>query len=344
MSTTPFSLAFGVGTQNRNGAWLEVFYALPLLNPAADLVQAIAPLLNYTGGNQAITFSTAQASQMAEALKTVDATQAALLTRLAESHRPLVATILAEDAALTSTPEAYLKLHLLSHRLVKPHGLSLAGIFPLLPNVAWTSQGAVDLGELAERQLEARLKGELLEVFSVDKFPKMTDYVVPAGVRIADAARVRLGAYVGEGTTIMHEGFVNFNGGTEGPGMIEGRVSAGVFVGKGSDLGGGCSTMGTLSGGGNIVIKVGEGCLIGANAGIGIPLGDRNTVESGLYVTAGTKVALLDENNQLVKVVKARDLAGQADLLFRRNSETGAVECKTHKSAIELNEALHAHN
>ncbi len=181
-------------------------------------------------------------------------------------------------------------------------------------------------------------------MFSVDKFPKMTDYVVPAGVRIADAARIRLGAYVGEGTTVMHEGFVNFNAGTEGPGMIEGRVSAGVFVGKGSDLGGGCSTMGTLSGGGNIVIKVGEGCLIGANAGIGIPLGDRNTVESGLYVTAGTKVKLLDENNQLVKVVKARDLAGQPDLLFRRNSETGAVECKTHKSAIELNEALHAHN
>jgi 2,3,4,5-tetrahydropyridine-2-carboxylate N-succinyltransferase len=344
MSTTPFSLAFGVGTQNRNGAWLEVFYAQPLLQPAGDLIQAIAPLLDYTGGNQAITFTTAQASQMAEALKTVDAAQSALLTRLAESHRPLVATILAEDVALTSTPEAYLKLHLLSHRLVKPHAVSLAGIFPLLPNVAWTSEGAIDLAELAQRQLEARLKGELLEVFSVDKFPKMTDYVVPAGVRIADSARVRLGAYIGEGTTIMHEGFVNFNAGTEGPGMIEGRVSAGVFVGKGSDLGGGCSTMGTLSGGGNIVIKVGEGCLIGANAGIGIPLGDRNTVESGLYVTAGTKVALLDESNQLVKVVKARELAGQTDLLFRRNSETGAVECKTHKSAIELNEALHAHN
>jgi 2,3,4,5-tetrahydropyridine-2-carboxylate N-succinyltransferase len=344
MSTTPFSLAFGVGTQNRNGAWLEVFYAQPLLQPAGDLIQAIAPLLDYTGGNQAITFTTAQASQMAEALKTVNAAQSALLTRLAESHRPLVATILAEDVALTSTPEAYLKLHLLSHRLVKPHAVSLAGIFPLLPNVAWTSEGAIDLAELAQRQLEARLKGELLEVFSVDKFPKMTDYVVPAGVRIADSARVRLGAYIGEGTTIMHEGFVNFNAGTEGPGMIEGRVSAGVFVGKGSDLGGGCSTMGTLSGGGNIVIKVGEGCLIGANAGIGIPLGDRNTVESGLYVTAGTKVALLDESNQLVKVVKARELAGQTDLLFRRNSETGAVECKTHKSAIELNEALHAHN
>ncbi|MBX8514774.1 2,3,4,5-tetrahydropyridine-2,6-dicarboxylate N-succinyltransferase [Pseudomonas cichorii] len=344
MSTTLFSLAFGVGTQNRQGAWLEVFYAQPLINPSAELVAAIAPVLGYTTGNQAIAFNTDQASKLADAVKSIDATQAALLTRLAESHKPLVATLLAEDAPLTSTPEAYLKLHLLSHRLAKPHGLNLAGIFPLLPNVAWTSQGAVDLAELAERQLEARLKGELLEVFSVDKFPKMTDYVVPSGVRIADSARVRLGAYVGEGTTVMHEGFVNFNGGTEGPGMIEGRVSAGVFVGKGSDLGGGCSTMGTLSGGGNIVIKVGEGCLIGANAGIGIPLGDRNTVEAGLYITAGTKVALLDENNELVKIVKARDLAGQTDLLFRRNSQTGAVECKTHKSAIELNEALHAHN
>ncbi|MGI3745384.1 2,3,4,5-tetrahydropyridine-2,6-dicarboxylate N-succinyltransferase [Pseudomonas sp. 15A4] len=344
MSTSLFSLAFGVGTQNRQGTWLEVFYALPLLNPSAEIVAAVAPILGYTGGNQAIAFNTDLSSRLANALKGIDDAQAALLTRLAESHNPLVATLLAEDAALTSTPEAYLKLHLLSHRLVKPHGLSLAGVFPLLPNVAWTSQGAIDLGELAERQLEARLKGQFLEVFSVDKFPKMTDYVVPAGVRIADTARVRLGAYIGEGTTVMHEGFVNFNGGTEGPGMIEGRVSAGVFVGKGSDLGGGCSTMGTLSGGGNMVIKVGEGCLIGANAGIGIPLGDRNTVEAGLYVTAGTKVALLDDKNELVKVVKARELAGQPDLLFRRNSQTGAVECKSHKSAIELNEALHAHN
>ncbi|WP_394559501.1 2,3,4,5-tetrahydropyridine-2,6-dicarboxylate N-succinyltransferase [Aquipseudomonas alcaligenes] len=344
MSQSLFSLAFGVGTQNRQGTWLEVFYAQPLVNPAAELVALVTEKVGYTGGNQAITITTNQASELATALKGVDAIQAALLTRLAESTKPLVVTLLAEDAALTSTPEAYLKLHLLSHRLAKPHGLNLTGIFPLLPNVAWTSQGAVDLGELAERQLEARLKGDLLEVFSVDKFPKMTDYVVPAGVRIADSARVRLGAYIGEGTTVMHEGFVNFNGGTAGPGMIEGRVSAGVFVGKGSDLGGGCSTMGTLSGGGNIVISVGEGCLIGANAGIGIPLGDHNTVESGLYVTAGTKVALLDDQNNLVKVVKARDLAGQADLLFRRNSQTGAVECKTNKTAIELNEALHAHN
>jgi 2,3,4,5-tetrahydropyridine-2,6-dicarboxylate N-succinyltransferase len=344
MTSTLFSLAFGVGSQNRQNNWLEVFYAQPLLNPAAELVEKAAQKLGYQGGNQSIAFTTTQAGELAEALKSIDSAQAALLTRLAESHKPLVATFLADDSVLASTPEAYLKLHLLSHRLVKPHGLNLTGIFPLLPNVAWTSQGAVDLAELAERQLEARLKGELLEVFSVDKFPKMTDYVVPTGVRIADSARIRLGAYIGEGTTVMHEGFVNFNAGTEGPGMIEGRVSAGVFVGKGSDLGGGCSTMGTLSGGGNIVISVGEGCLIGANAGIGIPLGDRNTVESGLYITAGTKVALLDGQNQLVKVVKARELAGQPDLLFRRNSQTGTVECKTHKSAVELNAALHTHN
>lgn len=344
MSNTLFSLAFGVGTQNRQSTWLEVFYAQPLLNPSAELVAKVTEKLGYSGGNQAIAITNQQAGELASALKHVDSVQAALLTRLAESAKPLVATLLAEDAALTSTPEAYLKLHLLSHRLAKPHGLNLTGIFPLLPNVAWTSQGAVDLAELPERQLEARLKGDLLEVFSVDKFPKMTDYVVPTGVRIADSARVRLGAYIGEGTTVMHEGFVNFNAGTAGPGMIEGRVSAGVFVGKGSDLGGGCSTMGTLSGGGNIVISVGEGCLIGANAGIGIPLGDRNIVEAGLYVTAGTKIALLDDQNNLVKVVKGRDLAGQPDLLLRRNSQSGAVECKTNKSAIELNEALHAHN
>lgn len=339
-----YSIAFGVGTQNRQGAWLEVFYAQPLLNPDAALIEAIAPVLGYEGGSQTLSFSNNQALELANVLRTVNVEQANLLTRLAESRKPLVAVLLAENAAPTTTPEAYLKLHLLSHRLVKPHGTSLAGIFPLLPNVAWTSEGAIDLSELAERQLEARLKGEMLEVFSVDKFPKMTDYVVPAGVRIADTARVRLGAYIGEGTTIMHEGFVNFNAGTEGPGMIEGRVSAGVFVGKGSDLGGGCSTMGTLSGGGNIIISVGAGCLIGANAGIGIPLGDRCTVEAGLYITAGTKVAILDDQNNLVEVVRARDIAGHTDLLLRRNSQTGAVECKTNKTAIELNEMLHAHN
>jgi 2,3,4,5-tetrahydropyridine-2-carboxylate N-succinyltransferase len=214
----------------------------------------------------------------------------------------------------------------------------------VLPNVAWTSEGAIDIAELPERQLAARLRGEVLEVSCVDKFPKMTNYVVPSGVRIAHTARVRLGAYLGEGTTVMHEGFVNFNAGTDGPGMIEGRISAGVRVGAGSDLGGSSSTMGTLSGGGNIIISVGKECLIGANAGVGIPLGDRCTVEAGLYITAGTKVAMLDSDGKVVESVKARDLAGQPDLLFRRNSTNGAVECLTNKSAIELNEALHAHN
>lgn len=345
MSQQLFALAFGIGTQNQQGQWLEVYYPQPLLNPPAELVHAVSSRIDYQGGNQAISLDSDTVATLADAVQGAGfGEQAAILSAMTGSQKPLVATLIAEDKELSSTPEAYLKLHLLSHRLVRPHGLSLAGIFPLLPNVAWTSQGAIDLGELPARQLAARLKGQLLEVFAVDKFPKMTDYVVPAGVRIADSARVRLGAYVGEATTVMHEGFINFNAGTAGPGMIEGRVSAGVFVGKGSDLGGGCSTMGTLSGGGNIIISVGEGCLIGANAGIGIPLGDRNTVESGLYITAGTKVALLDEQNALVRVVKARDLAGQSDLLFRRNSQTGAVECKSNRTAIELNEALHAHN
>ena len=345
MSSSFFSLAIGVGTQNLQGNWLEVFYPQPLLNPPRELVHALAGKLGYHGGNQTLSLDAGMVAGLAESVQAAGfSAQAEVLEHLMHSQKPLVAVLLETDAAPASTPEAYLKLHLLSHRLVKPHGVNLNGIFALLPNVAWTSQGAIDLSELPARQLDARLKGQMIEVFSVDKFPKMTDYVVPSGVRIADAARVRLGAYVGEATTVMHEGFINFNAGTAGPGMIEGRVSAGVFVGKGSDLGGGCSTMGTLSGGGNIIISVGEGCLIGANAGIGIPLGDRNTVESGLYITAGTKVALLDEQNQLVKVVKARELAGQSDLLFRRNSQTGAVECKTNKSAIELNEALHAHN
>ena len=172
----------------------------------------------------------------------------------------------------------------------------------------------------------------------------MSDYVMPSGIRVADTSRVRLGAYLGEGTTVMHEGFVNFNAGTEGPNMIEGRISAGVFVGAGSDLGGGCSTMGTLFGGGNIIISVGKECLIGANAGIGIPLGDRSTVEAGLYITSGSKVQMIDDSGASVTTTKASDLTGKTDLLFRRNSVSGAIECLTNKSAIELNEELHQHN
>lgn len=340
-----FSLAFGIGTQNNAGDWLEVYYPQPLLNPAAALIKVISEQLGYNGGNQAIELASKQCGALAAALSAAGfADAAALVTSVQGSTRPLVVTVLATDEAPVSTPEAYLKLHLLSHRLVKPHGVVLAGIFPLLPNVAWTNQGAIDIHELPQRQLAARLHGQSLNVLSVDKFPCMTDYVVPSGVRIANTARVRLGAYVGEGTTVMHEGFINFNAGTAGTSMVEGRISAGVFVGKGSDLGGGSSTMGTLSGGGNIVISVGEGCLIGANAGIGIPLGDRCTIEAGLYITAGIKVALLDDADNLVEVVKARDLANQPDLLFRRNSQTGSIECKTNKSAIQLNDMLHAHN
>ncbi|MCL4108910.1 UNVERIFIED_CONTAM: hypothetical protein GTU68_008105 [Idotea baltica] len=261
-----------------------------------------------------------------------------------DSTAPVVAVLLAEDSPPKTVPEAYLKLHLLSHRLVSPHGTDLTGIFGVLPNVAWTNEGAIALDELGDRQFEARLKGKVLEVSCVDKFPKMTNYVVPDGVRIAHTARVRLGAHLGSGTTIMHEGFVNFNAGTLGQSMVEGRISAGVVVGEGSDLGGGCSIIGTLSGGGDIVISVGQECLIGANAGIGFPLGDRCTVEAGLYVTAGTKVAMLDSEGKLGESVKARDLSGKPDLLFRRNSATGVVECLTNRSSVALNEELHAHN
>jgi 2,3,4,5-tetrahydropyridine-2-carboxylate N-succinyltransferase len=252
--------------------------------------------------------------------------------------------LIASDDKPVSVPEAYLKLHLLSLRLVRPHGVNLEGLFGLLPNVAWTSRGAVALAELPQAQLDARLAGEVLRIHGVDKFPALTDYVVPSGVRIADAARVRLGAYLGEGTTIMHEGFVNFNAGTEGPAMVEGRISAGVFVQAHSDLGGGCSILGTLSGGGKTVITVGRHCLIGANAGLGIPLGDRCTIEAGLYVTAGTKVTVLDNTGKAVEVCKARDLAGRSDLLFRRNSVSGRVECLTNQTEVELNAALHSHN
>ena len=340
--TKLYSLGLGVGTHNQKGEWLEVFYPSPLLAPSDATATAVADTLGYEGGNQALTLTAEQARALSKALADAgDTAQAAIADTLASSERPLVATLLAADEAPTSVPEGYLKLHLLSHRLVKPHGTNLTGLFGVLPNVAWTNAGAIDLAELPAKQLEARLKGELLDVACVDKFPKMTNYVVPAGVRIAHTARVRLGAYLGEGTTIMHEGFVNFNAGTDGPGMIEGRISAGVFVGSGSDLGGGSSTMGTLSGGGNIVISLGKECLLGANAGTGIPLGDRCTVESGLYITAGTKVAVLDDNGKDVDTAKARDLAGKSDLLFRRNSLTGRIECLTNKSSVQLNEELH---
>jgi 2,3,4,5-tetrahydropyridine-2-carboxylate N-succinyltransferase len=233
--------------------------------------------------------------------------------------------------------DVYLRLHLLSHRLVRPHDIDLTGVFGLLSNVAWTNYGPCPVDGFERARLRLRRHGPVT-VYGVDKFPRMTDYVVPSGVRIADADRVRLGAHLAPGTTVMHEGFVNFNAGTLGASMVEGRLSAGVVIGDGSDIGGGSSIMGTLSGGGEEVISVGKGCLVGANAGIGISLGDGCVVEAGCYITAGTKVRLPDN-----RIVKARELSGQDGLLFRRNSVTGAVEALARSGDWGgLNVALHA--
>jgi len=242
------------------------------------------------------------------------------------------------SAAPKDASDAYLRLHLLSHRLVKPHGINLDGIFGLLTNVAWTSAGPCSLENFTVTQQRLRAALGNLTVFSVDKFPRMVDYVLPEGVRIADADRVRLGAHLASGTTVMHEGFVNFNAGTLGKSMVEGRISAGVVVGDGSDIGGGASIMGTLSGGGKAVISIGERSLLGANAGLGISLGNECVVESGLYITAGSKVTLPDGTT-----VKARELSGANNLLFRRNSQTGAIEATPKTGVWEgLNSILHA--
>ena len=233
--------------------------------------------------------------------------------------------------------DAYLRLHLLSHRLIKPHEANLDGLYGLLTNVVWTTIGPCLPAEFEDVRLRARSAGKSINVTSVDKFPRMTDYVVPSGVRIGDADRVRLGAHLAEGTTVMHEGFVNFNAGTLGNAMVEGRISAGVVVGDGTDIGGGASIMGTLSGGGTEVISLGRNCLLGANSGIGISLGDNCVVAAGCYITAGTKVTLPNG-----EVVKALELSGQDDWQFWTNSETGRVEAKKRSGSIALNEELHA--
>ena len=336
------SLAFGIGTKNAKSEWLEVFYPTPVYHPESDLISSIKSVTGYTGGNEAIELDTATMTTLAEAIN--DDTQSTLIKRLAKSSQPRVLMMMETDSEIASTPEAYLKLHLLSYRYAKPNEQNLQGIFPKLPNVAWTSDGAIDPSELEDALLNARIEGRHIEVASIDKFPKLTNYVLPTGVRIAHTARVRLGAYLGEGTTVMHEGFVNFNAGSIGPNMIEGRLSQGVLMREGSDLGGGASTMGTLSGGGEMVLTIGKDCLIGANAGAGIPLGDRCTIEAGTYITAGTLVQVFDENKNFVKLVKARELAGQSDMLFIRHSQTGAIECRTNQKAITLNDALHDHN
>ena len=249
------------------------------------------------------------------------------------------------DAAPATASDAYLRLHLLSHRLAHPRTINLDGIFGQLANVVWTSAGPCAVDGFEDVRARFRADGEQLTVFGIDKFPRMVDYVVPSGVRVADADRVRLGAHLAEGTTVMHEGFVNFNAGTLGVSMVEGRISAGVTVGDGSDVGGGASIMGTLSGGGKEVISIGERSLLGANSGLGIALGDDCVVEAGLYVTAGAKVLLVGQSDDEGKPLyaKARDLSGLPGILFRRNSVSGALEAVQRQGVgVELNAALHA--
>jgi 2,3,4,5-tetrahydropyridine-2,6-dicarboxylate N-succinyltransferase len=276
-----------------------------------------------------------------------DATPPASLTALEAKdparrvHTEVVLTVAELGEAPVDASDVYLRLHLISHRLVAPHGVNLDGIFGTLSNVVWTSRGPCAVAGFEEVRAALRAEGPV-EVFGIDKFPRMTDYVVPAGVRIADADRVRLGAHLAEGTTVMHEGFVNYNAGTLGASMVEGRISAGVVVGDGSDIGGGASIMGTLSGGGKETISIGRRCLLGANSGIGISLGDDCVVEAGCYVTAGTKVTVRDIDNK-PKVIKAAELSGANHVLFRRNSVTGTMEAVPwHSDGIALNADLHA--
>jgi len=260
----------------------------------------------------------------------------------ADSIRKVKRVNLSSEINLTKpaadVADVYLRLQLLSHRIVKPHGLNLDGIFGILPNLVWTSVGPCEVGTFNEIQPLLRAKHGNLVVYGVDKFPRMIDYVVPEGVRIADGDRVRLGAYLSSGTTVMHEGFVNFNAGTLGKSMVEGRISAGVVVGDGSDIGGGASIMGTLSGGGKEVISIGQRTLLGANSGIGISLGDDCVVEAGVYITAGSKISLPDG-----KVVKAKELSGGNNLLLRRNSQNGALEALPKTGTWSgLNSILHS--
>ncbi|MBO0854134.1 MAG: 2,3,4,5-tetrahydropyridine-2,6-dicarboxylate N-succinyltransferase [Nocardia sp.] len=315
--STQGATAVGLATITVNGTVLDTWYPDPVLGEFAE------------SGTERLVAADPEYARFAE------------LAGPDEARRVDVVAVRTTISDLSAPPadthDEYLRLHLLSHRLVAPHGLNLDGQFGLLANVVWTSHGpcAVEEFELVRAKLRARGP---VAVYGVDKFPRMVDYVLPAGVRIADADRVRLGAHLAAGTTVMHEGFVNFNAGTLGASMVEGRISAGVVVGDGSDIGGGASIMGTLSGGGKQVISIGERCLLGANAGLGISLGDDCVVEAGLYVTAGTKVALPDGNS-----VKAAELSGSSNLLFRRNSLSGSVEVVSRKgTGIELNAALHA--
>ncbi|KQW49216.1 2,3,4,5-tetrahydropyridine-2,6-dicarboxylate N-succinyltransferase [Nocardioides sp. Root1257] len=318
MSAVPTTAwGFGLATLDNAGNVLDVWFPSPALGEKPD--DAVTP---------------ADLGRLQSRDEDRAVTREVLLVEIADLQAPP-----------TSTEDVWLRLHLLSSRLVTPHSVSLDGIFGLLANVVWTSAGPCAVAGFESARARLQANGRHLTVFGIDKFPRMVDYVVPAGVRIADADRVRLGAHLAEGTTVMHEGFVNYNAGTLGASMVEGRISAGVVVGDGSDVGGGASIMGTLSGGGKQVISIGERCLLGANAGIGISLGDDCVVEAGCYVTAGTKVTVpdLDPAHSRTRVVKALELSGASNVLFRRNSVTGAIEAVPWKSdGVELNAALHA--
>ena len=332
-----FAFGLGLATINSHGECIEAYYPAPQLQPEADMLRDFfsASQLEQDSAYRLLTQTEASgissALPLLRELVTSDALQA--------NNRRVVLTVIRRDCPLTSVAEVYLKLHLLSQRLVKPNAINLQGIFKTLPTIAWTNEGAIDGREITTRLHKARLTRHPLRIFALDKFPPLLDYVVPSGVRIADTARVRLGAYLGEGTTIMPSGFINFNAGTVGPNMVEGRISQGVVLGAGSDLGGGASTMGTLSGGNETLISVGRSCLIGANAGIGIALGDNCTVEAGLYITAGAKVTLQVEGK--TKIMCARELSGHSGLLFRRNSQHGNIECLPNSKEFSLRAELH---
>ena len=325
--------AIGMGSKNSQGEWLEVYYPKSLINPSESIISKAKELIGYKNGN-----FTGPVPQ--ELLAEVNNLTTNFL-KLGDEKNVLV--LVDSEKPPNDVPSSYLRLHLLSHRLVKPNEVNLEDIFSLLPTVAWTSDGPKDPKELDDILFKKRINSESLHIHSLDKFPCMTDYVIPEGVRIADSHRVRLGAYLGEGTTVMHEGFINFNAGTLGKSMVEGRISQGVVVGEGSDLGGSSSTMGTLSGGNEELISVGKDCLLGANSGLGIPLGDRCVIEAGLYITAGTKVELFISEDE-VKEIKALELAFKNDLLFIRNSLTGTVQCKPNTKSFNLNEDLHSNN
>ena len=323
-------IGIGAATLNSKGEMLDVRYHYISSESEEHINNINSKGLNYKFFEQ-LTEDSSEMNEFKEAFSR---------SLALDSNQKIIFCRVESDKKIDNICDAYLKLYLLSLRVVKPNSINLEGIFSALPNVAWTNQGPVDPKEIESLR---PTKGNFL-VRSVDKFPCLTDYLIPTGVRIGDSTRVRLGAYLSEGTTVMHEGFVNFNAGTLGAAMIEGRISAGVVVGKNSDLGGGCSTMGTLSGGNDIKISVGDDCLLGANSGLGIPLGDRCIVEAGLYLTGGSKVEKKDKDGNTIEIVKASDLSHQNDLLFIRNSLTGVIECRPNMKNVELNETLHSND